>query len=178
MHTEAEHKQLVNALFDDNLLYAVMDILKERSDNCEGIDQAYQDQKRYFFDEMTSSGRTDWDRMAQLFRENMMYALYFGFCEGFVAGLRLDTEGLETKLFHAFTETQLLTEPYMQSHKEYYQRHCDIIRLYARLKADLDDAAQEYMQTVYLALDHGMHSVLYHAFFLGYQLARDYMKLA
>ncbi|MDO4173443.1 MAG: hypothetical protein Q4D42_01650 [Eubacteriales bacterium] len=174
MHTESEHNLLLHALFDENLLQAVLGLCETKQRSCERLEPAYADSRRRLLHMLTPRQRADFDKIERLFRKNMAYALRFGFCEGFTVGINIQAVDAHT-LFHAFTETQLLTEPYMQTHTEYYSRRCDILRSFLRMEQALEQ--QEALQTMRNALENRLHGVLYHAFFLGYQLAREYIAL-
>lgn len=173
MYTKVEYNTLLQALFDDNLLQAVMRVYEKKQDSY--VPQEYEDSIKQLSDMLESSQYTVFCNMQELFRKNMLYALRFGLCEGIFAKMCFCAREWMDVLFHMFTEPNLLTEPDMQLHKAYYQRHCAIMEIFEDLQAVLDDCSKKHISAVFSICEKRLQGTLYHAFALGYQLAGDIM---
>lgn len=174
MNVKNELKALTERMFNielsDTLFAAYFQELKD--DGFEILEREYSKGSEILSSVLNEEQKTSLSKMENYCEENIKYSIKFGFTSGTFAGFQQFFVKETTKCpFEDFVTNQILVEPNMRKHADYYQRRCEFNDINFTLEKQLDAINREHLISIYSAWDNRLYGVLRHSFYLGYRYA-------
>ncbi|MDO5785415.1 MAG: hypothetical protein Q4P20_10185 [Eubacteriales bacterium] len=172
MPNNSYHKFLDHMFTDDlldSILEAHLNILRKEDDDI--IEQDFCNCMEPLSRGLTESQKEILSRMEQLFRENMHYAMRFGFSRGISAGFDDFTPFMES--FDTLVQNQLLTLPNMKQYPEYHRRSHAILEDCTAMESQLDGDLREHFISFECGWENRVYGVTYLSYIFGFLYAQD-----
>lgn len=174
MNFKNELGTLSERMFNSELLDTLLAAYRQEAegDGYEIVEEEYSEGAETLSSVLNEKQKAALSQMENLYEENVMYGVRFGFTSGVFAGFQqFFVEETTKQPFEDFIVNQILIEPNMRKYVDYYQRRSELNHIYAMLEEQLDADNKEHLISVYSAWDNRLYGVLRHSFYLGYRYA-------
>lgn len=151
MHINHEIAEMKKRMFTDDLLHTILEAYQQETE-ADGFGTSaleYRKGKATLLSLLNEPQKEILAQAEALCRENLKYALEFGFSQGTYAGFQqFFTDSTPERPFHTYIVEQLLTMPNMKRHPGYYENRTRFNQLFDQVGKALDAEQKESLVAV------------------------------
>lgn len=169
MNFRNELTAMAERMFTDELLETIL-CSHQQEYMVNTIEEQYKTDKEILYSALDEAQLAILEEYESLCMKNIKYALQFAFSSGVLGSFQqFFGSGVSECLFDELVRTNLLTEPQMKVHADYYARRTKMLELYTSLYSQLSEEQKDSLTSIESTWEDRLYAVLRYAFYLGYR---------